>query len=83
MREIRTSSLMSRDGKRGFATAPVFDSTDPGEGASAMRWWTPTAVRAGCSLRRFRYPAVTQDSSMRNRFETDSNQQHFIISRIS
>ena len=28
MREIRTSGLMSGDGKRGFATAPVLDSTD-------------------------------------------------------
>jgi hypothetical protein len=29
MREIRTSGLMSGDGKRGIATAPVLDSTDP------------------------------------------------------
>src|SRR4051794_564099 len=28
MREIRTSGLMSGDGKRGIATAPVLDSTD-------------------------------------------------------
>ena len=27
MREIRTSGLMSGDGKRGTATAPVLDST--------------------------------------------------------
>src|SRR3954469_6697704 len=27
MREIRTSGLMSGDGKRGIATAPVLDST--------------------------------------------------------
>jgi hypothetical protein len=27
MREIRTSGLMSGDGKRGFATAPILDST--------------------------------------------------------
>jgi hypothetical protein len=27
MREIRTSGLMSGDGKRGNATAPVLDST--------------------------------------------------------
>jgi hypothetical protein len=27
MREIRTSGLMSEDGKRGTATAPVLDST--------------------------------------------------------
>jgi len=28
MREIRTSGLMSGDGKRGNATAPVLDSTE-------------------------------------------------------
>jgi hypothetical protein len=27
MREIRTSGLMSGDGRRGFATAPTLDST--------------------------------------------------------
>jgi hypothetical protein len=27
MREIRTSGLMSGDGRRGFATAPILDST--------------------------------------------------------
>ena len=37
MREIRTSGLMSGDGKRGDAnlaqaTAPVLDSTEPGGG---------------------------------------------------
>ena len=30
MREIRTSGLMSGDGKRGFATAPILDSTRVG-----------------------------------------------------
>ncbi|WFS26115.1 hypothetical protein [Rhizobium rhododendri] len=34
MREIRTSGLMSGDGKRGFATAPVLDSTDQGPQAA-------------------------------------------------
>src|SRR5215475_9109758 len=29
MREIRTSGLMSGDGKRGVATAPILDSTAP------------------------------------------------------
>jgi len=30
MREIRTSGLMSGDGKRGNAAAPVLDSTERG-----------------------------------------------------
>lgn len=34
MREIRTSGLISGDGKRGIATAPVFDSTC----MSGIRW---------------------------------------------
>src|ERR1700733_5025949 len=34
MREIRTSGLMSGDGKRGNATAPVLDSTDQGQETS-------------------------------------------------
>ena len=48
MREIRTSGLMSGDGKRGSATAPVLDSTNV-----AGRWdyWDRTGTAAsGCPL---------------------------------
>jgi len=34
MRENRTSGLMSGDGRRGFATAPILDSTR----IAAIRW---------------------------------------------
>src|SRR5512132_4338914 len=37
MREIRTSGLMSGDGKRGMPTAPVLDSTDQGQEAAYSR----------------------------------------------
>jgi hypothetical protein len=42
MREIRTSGLMSGDGRRGFATAPILDSTgndapDIGDARSLIR----------------------------------------------
>ena len=43
MREIRTSGLMSGDGKRGNATAPVLDSTEPlphGE-----EWWLESRLK--------------------------------------
>src|SRR5262245_33241442 len=40
MREIRTSGLMSGDGKRGAATAPILDSTRPYfcTASRAARW---------------------------------------------
>ncbi len=47
MREIRTSGLMSGDGKRGFATAPVLDSTDQGAQASCVTN-TPSDRRVWC-----------------------------------
>src|SRR5450759_3241877 len=57
MRQIRTAGLMSGDGKRGGAVAPVLapilDSTGILRRTSArMPTWQPERLRYGCTLKR-------------------------------
>src|SRR3712207_1612136 len=52
MREIRTSGLMSGDGKRGNATAPVLDSTGEGPQAAGHGGHGRTWPHSGAPARR-------------------------------
>lgn len=56
MREIRTSGLMSGDGKRGTATAPVLDSTDQRPQASSAGRHHGAAHRCHRASRRYSGP---------------------------
>ena len=74
MREIRTSGLMSGDGKRGVATAPILDSTTR---CGLRRFKKPTgqeprAVRSGGSDKRGDAPCRLLQPALRVAFRRAS-----------
>src|SRR5215813_15101124 len=74
MREIRTSGLMSGDGKRGVATAPILDSTTR---CGLRRFKKPTgqkprAARCGASGKRGDTPCRLLQPALRVAFRRPS-----------
>ena len=82
MREIRTSGLMSGDGKRGGATAPVLDSTKPTDCQTVGKLFDrpgralgdpvsrTSAFRGGASYCGQAFPIVTLRSILRRQLGT-------------